>query len=65
MIAQNLSEAGRHNRDEALRARRLLDTLISDVLAKADFHGQVTIDVVVKANRIIGIDSNVKQTTRT
>lgn len=64
MTAHNLSEAGRHNRDEAHRARRLLDTLINDVLCKADFHGRVTVDVLFKSNRIVGIDTNVNQTTR-
>lgn len=61
---QNLSEASKQNREWVERAHRILDSHLNDVFAKAEFHGHVTIDVILKENRIIGIDPTVRQTIR-
>ncbi len=62
--AHNLNETARENREWIDRAHRLLDSWINDVLAKSDFHGHVSLDVIFKGGRVIGIDPATRQTIR-
>lgn len=64
MSVQNIPEAARVNGDWIERAHRILQSNVEDVLKKAEFHGVVTIDVVFRDNRIIGIDPTTRQTIR-
>lgn len=52
------------NRDWVDRAHLLLDAYLSDVLGKPEFHGHVTINIVIQNNRIIGLDPETRQTIR-
>lgn len=61
---QNSSELSRQNREWVERAHRILDSHLQDVFAKAEFHGHVTIDVIIQNNRVIGVDPTTRQTIR-